>query len=327
MSTTPRNESELLQRVVEGRAADSPEARELGAFLARCRTAIEVESKSAHAREDALVESILASTTREDLGWRGDLRIVRGFLGERMRSSGVLRFAAASVVAHLIALPAVAWYVWKAGDDKPSGPLIQIAAPEEPLVVDAAPEELPELAPLPELEELDVAARRFADATAQNNVRRDRYELARVGHTAMEWLETGSGDARVGDLLEMRRARLSGDPQAAGLLLRSRGRIEPDPHDLTLALWLELWLDDFALRDGVGAERARDEIALAVDEARARLVTAESPLDESAAAQRLLRAAFERACAYGFGNEPPKPRLEPPVDDEWRSDLEAAIGA
>lgn len=71
--------------------------------------------RAAVSREDqALIERVLAQTTREDLGARGDLRLIWGFARARLRSSVALRVAAALLVAHLIALPVLAWVVLRA---------------------------------------------------------------------------------------------------------------------------------------------------------------------------------------------------------------------
>lgn len=62
-----------------------------------------------------LVDGVLARTTREDPGWRGDLRLVHGFLGARLRSSLLLRVAAASLLLHLAVIPVLAYYgLWRA---------------------------------------------------------------------------------------------------------------------------------------------------------------------------------------------------------------------
>ncbi len=67
--------------------------------------------RSALSREEAatndagLVDQILRATTREDLTWRGDLRLVGEYLGRHVKSSWVVKLVAASLVAHLTALP------------------------------------------------------------------------------------------------------------------------------------------------------------------------------------------------------------------------------
>lgn len=63
------------------------------------------ESRSTSVGEKGLVADILRATTREDLSRRGDLRLVRDYIGRSLRSSWVMRVVAASLVIHLSALP------------------------------------------------------------------------------------------------------------------------------------------------------------------------------------------------------------------------------
>ena len=88
---------------------------ELELFLGHCRSAAESvdAAPDSSGSSGRLAERILARTTREDLGWRGDWRLLRGFVGQRLRSSGVLRFAAASLLVHLLALPVLAWLAFR----------------------------------------------------------------------------------------------------------------------------------------------------------------------------------------------------------------------
>ena len=115
-------EADLLRLALEGRAASRSElaacptcaARlgELDRLLETCRAAArERDAQPARARH--LAERVLAATTRADPTWRGDVRLLGGFLGGRLRSSRVLRFAAASLVAHLVALPVFAWLAFR----------------------------------------------------------------------------------------------------------------------------------------------------------------------------------------------------------------------
>jgi len=60
-------------------------------------------------RERALVERILAATTREDLSRRGDLRLLGAFVRARLRESRVLRLLCWSLAAHLVLVPALIW--------------------------------------------------------------------------------------------------------------------------------------------------------------------------------------------------------------------------
>ena len=104
--------AEELARLLEQRPGQAEEAGPLARDLAAFARQIGEELRS-HQHEPAadLEERVLAVTTREDLGWRGDLRLVGGFLRERLSQSSLLRLAAASLLVHLIAVPAVLAYV------------------------------------------------------------------------------------------------------------------------------------------------------------------------------------------------------------------------
>jgi hypothetical protein len=82
------------------------ESRELFGFVQACR-----EVANAPSNTELLVSRSLSISTREDLSWRGDVRDLTRFVGDRLRSSAALRLAAASLLLHLAALPVVAFYV------------------------------------------------------------------------------------------------------------------------------------------------------------------------------------------------------------------------
>ena len=60
-------------------------------------------------RERALVERILAATTREDLSRRGDLRLLGACVRARLRESPALRLLCWSLAAHALLVAAVVW--------------------------------------------------------------------------------------------------------------------------------------------------------------------------------------------------------------------------
>lgn len=110
------------------------------------------ESASASARSEApLVESILARTTREDLSWRGDVRVWREFLERRLRRSPALRVAAALLMVQLLLAPGVlAFLVLRPAPERPEVRLgIEPASPADAWL--AEDEEL--MSYLPSLEE------------------------------------------------------------------------------------------------------------------------------------------------------------------------------
>lgn len=61
-----------------------------------------------------VAQRVLSRTTREDLGRRGDVGVVLGFVSDRLRDSAVLRVAVALLIVQLTLVPLVAWQVWKA---------------------------------------------------------------------------------------------------------------------------------------------------------------------------------------------------------------------
>jgi hypothetical protein len=140
-----RERSEL-----ERRPEDARRLAELEGFIARCRAAGEQLEAFAPGRQRSLVERVLARTTREDLSWRGDLRLFGGFVLQRLRTSPALRLAAASLLVHLFALPLLAWY-GLARLDQEREPVIRFA----PLLPDPAFEERRERAPVVESRPLD----------------------------------------------------------------------------------------------------------------------------------------------------------------------------
>lgn len=125
---------------------------ELEEFLSNCRSALGDEQQldvgwaEAQERDAALTARVLARTTREDLSWRGDLTLVGGYVRERLSRSVLLRFAAASLLLHVAALPVLAYYAFLA----PTSPPIIIDTipwgeqyPAEPFPEDPAQAESP----------------------------------------------------------------------------------------------------------------------------------------------------------------------------------------
>ena len=113
-------DDEALRRFVDhelsnDELAGDAAAREWREFLDDCRSAAQLDQVELERDASRVIDAVLAQTIGEDLGWRGDLRLVGGFVSRRLRSSALLRVAAASLLVHLIALPVLAVYrVWKA---------------------------------------------------------------------------------------------------------------------------------------------------------------------------------------------------------------------
>lgn len=134
---------EAERREVESDPTLSAHARDLNEFLGQVRSALTLpeELGSRPLRSTRRVtESVLERTTREDLSFRGDLRVFGSYVGRRLRQSGWLRLAAASLLVHVIGVPVVMAYVLLHEPVRPSELTIHIA---EPVV------EFPDLAPEP----------------------------------------------------------------------------------------------------------------------------------------------------------------------------------
>lgn len=87
---------------------DARQGAELAAFAARLGENLRASDRAVD--HSQLVKRVLSQTSREDLGRRADLRLVGSYLRERLAQSALLRFAAASLVVHILAVPVVlAW--------------------------------------------------------------------------------------------------------------------------------------------------------------------------------------------------------------------------
>ena len=115
----PEDRDEDARRELETDEAARARITELGGFLDRCRSVAE-EGTAVDADQGAsLRDRILSRTTREDLTWRGDLSLYARYLRGRLADSGWYRLAAASLLLHLLALPALAVYVFVTAPDPP----------------------------------------------------------------------------------------------------------------------------------------------------------------------------------------------------------------
>lgn len=132
---------------------DAHEGSELAAFAERLGENLRAQDRAGD--HSLLVERVLAETSREDLGRRADLRLVGNYLRERLAQSALLRFAAASLVVHLFAVPVV--LAWVLLTDKRDEVYLRFEPPAEALPFeDASPLDLEPLqgSPTGGLEEL-----------------------------------------------------------------------------------------------------------------------------------------------------------------------------
>jgi hypothetical protein len=172
--TTPddiRTEEEILEGLLSTEQLPedaSAQARELFGFVQACREAANAPVDTAEVAARAL-----AVSTREDLSWRGDMNDISRFVRDRMRSSAVLRLAAASLLLHLAALPVVALYVLT---DKPAVPEFRVEVGNRLAPFDSDPSTEPEAG-------LEITDPTQLDALlVENTLRWTRYQLERSSH-------------------------------------------------------------------------------------------------------------------------------------------------
>lgn len=298
---SPESRAEL-QRLRE-EAGATGELAQLEEFLLRSRQAALSSQRLSRRREKALVTRILNRTTREDLSWRGDLSLMRGFLGDRARESALVRLVAASLLFHLLVGPPVlAWVLLRSPDSQPEI-FFHLESREES---DLAPEEQedPAVAADPEVDPEVLAAR-----AAQNLVRRARYLLdprhaelpLAVGEVARP------EDALALRLLDARSRWLHAGEWPRWLDAESALGAGGGPD---LALLVELLLDRYVV--------AGDRAAL-FHGALERLQGLEQPGD-------LERAALSRARSYGLLEGSLEWARKDPIDRAWRDLLEASLG-
>lgn len=257
-------------------------------------------------REGRLVGRILALTTREDLSWRGELRLLRRFVVERLAQSPALRWVAASLVLHLCALPFFGTELVELLDPRVrlrfEPPVELPAEPQDELAVEDTP-------PLP-----DPAGEAGGPdpAAIDNALRRARFELSRARAEGRVPPPPAAG-ALVGVPLEIRL-----------LAARSRGLEErtweawlEDGEGLAAAgaqaraLWVEVLLDRHVLTGRRAAVLAPtlNRLALAPD----------TPL---------ARHALDRARAYGLWEAPAgfdPDRAPAALGPAWRAALERTL--
>ena len=286
-------------------------ARSLGdleAFVVRCRTALGGARAWAHAAHAAhaagagepdpareaherLVRRVLARTTREDLSWRGDLCVYGDWIARALRSSLVLRVAAASLLLHLAALPVLAWLALHAERVDPhfNTAIEPIAEPTPPRTRE--PDRQPRLEdpePVAGLVEEPSAPERAAPraSDALRALRRDREALRSARLPA-------PGARAPEDSLERilwARSVLWIEEDARGAALAA-GEASGDD-GLEQALRAELLLDLFAL-EGTLADELRPELN-GVLRSLAREAGLPAPVRE------LQELALERARRYGL---------------------------
>ena len=297
-------QEQWLDRLVD---ADLGQDRELIAYrefldTAKSKLNDAPQSEWSGVSEGALVGRILSGTTREDLSWRGELRLMGGYVRERLRSSALLRIVAASLMLHLAAIPVVAFWVVR----KAPAPAAIIEF--EPGLQASSEPDFPLEAPIPMSGEPSQAP---GAAAFDNAVRRARFVLSRAKGPVL------SG-AHVQDSLE--RKLLIG--RSAFLQDRSwqswwnESNQWSSASGLARVLWIELLLDAHVLED-----RKSSLLGLYLAE----LSAAPRGMDVSLDGLRL--QVIQRAQAYGLW--PAQAGFDPgavpePLNEPWFRGLQTA---
>lgn len=298
-------EPELQQALDALLGEASPEAD--SAELARLRSELGAAGDVlrarafAHARDEArFVARVLARTTREDLSLAGDVRLFIDFLRARLKASRALRLVAASLALHVVAGPALAW--WMLREPEPERQLFIRVEParELPFEDGSVPSEAPDDELLAEARARE--ARENARATAHFLLAERAQHLPELSVPA---------DASVG-LAELAR-RVEG--LRAG---QAAASTTPPPAAETFAalMWLEGELD--RLREhGASASTAARRLA-------AELAGQEARIDAPELAT-LVAAALQRAWSEGLIDT--APTQAPTVLSAAWFDALAAAGA
>lgn len=275
------------------------EAMELASFATHLRGVLRAEEAAttlaAATRQREVVSRVLARTTREDLSRWGDLGLTVSFVAARLRASGALRLAAASLLLHLLALPVVAWIVWSAPEDAPRIWFLPDPVEVVPPFDEPAPEPVPSVVmpPVDEVPGFDGSPRELDPALyAQNSLRWARWTL-QAGFE-LELTAPVAGASELERLLHLRATRAHA--AAAGAALPGISALPTATGDdaVVRALRAEAALDAVMLSHGVApAELEGALLALLPEPA-----DVPAPGSSEAAAWRLEASALARAEAY-----------------------------
>ncbi len=291
----------------------NPELERTLADLQRVRGALLSISASDHGAAARIANATLGLTTREDLSWRGDWRVVGRFLQQRWGASVAVRLLAASLLLHLLALPVLAIVlVVKVREARPMW--ITVERPLDDLPVSAAPVE-PRRELVREPEPATPGPMGTAPDAPERSTRltRARRQLLDCGAPALA--DRGEHELR-GSRLQIQVARLLlARSQRLGLGAFDASRCEPRPQASTLerALWAELLLDDWAL-SGRPDPRLADTLG-----------TLESNIADQNADTELARHALLRAASYGLPGTANIAEPRPALDRPWFEALERAL--
>jgi hypothetical protein len=306
---------------------------DLEGFLGRWREPLEsVPGALDPLAQRRLTQRVLSGTTRQaaagrDVGWRGDAAIVLRFVSDRLGASPALRVAAAILLLQVLALPVLAWIVWRepirerffrARFEERRVQEVLPAVPETPLdelVLEPPPEELrpARIAPQPGALEIQrnlrTASRSLRTSTWPQPQGADAWEQS----TTLRLLHA--------------RARLAQQPDGALDPLDEELLVHRTGADgIERALRAELLLDVLALTG-----RAPDGLSAAV-------AALGSDARDPGEVRHLEALAVERARACGQSDARawsrlgevgavPGSRNADPLDAPWRAALQAALAS
>ena len=124
----------LMEASASSVEADPVELARLRFELAQAGQVLRAQAFARPRDEARFVARVLARTTREDLSRWGDLLLLRDYLRARLKASPALRLVAASLALHLVAAPAVAY--WMLHEPEPKKPLLIHIEPPSSLPFD-----------------------------------------------------------------------------------------------------------------------------------------------------------------------------------------------
>ena len=351
LDPSPASQSRGL-RSLESRAKGAASTREhveacplcrariedLCGFTGRVRSLLKWELQPDSPQIGSLQSRVLAATTREDLGWRGDLHLVGRFMRERLRNSAWVRIAAASLFIHVAALPVLAW-VFLAGEGE-RGFQTDVIAPDPPGPLETdeprwepQPMEFASTAP----EQALLEGVQAAGLAQRNALRWARWQLSQGGPP----LPADPPTTSAGQLLARRARVLRGQVAALDPPAMGAGRQRT-------SWWVEVLEAEIELDRWVLAGMDAGQAALPVPPRTAALASEWLTATDVVRRERpLLLALLHRASAYGLlsrkqkaalrdfersasGRATPEALQDPlrpdaPLDSAWITALEQAL--
>lgn len=234
------SQRDALAELVRG-AAFQERVQEMKLWVGETREQLVDWQGGDDAQAAALSPRILEASTRrrsrfspsdsEPQGLWGDAKILMGFMRRRLSSSVALRLAAASLVAHLIALPALAAYIYWMQPEESK--LILRVDPDHPVL----PDEVTEVAPEELLEE-DANLWSALGLQETNAIAGAKYELTHGDWTGLDREVAEPWDSWV----QVRMHRLRSDSKVSALDASPSGVGASFGHVLAFDMALDDWI-------------------------------------------------------------------------------------